>query len=132
MATVLNYAAEASTILAFLVVMPGACATARKRIRERRTTWRPLALLRKRTAAAAEVRTLASSPHRLSAATRRACANRAILPARSLLKPSKITVKAVCDRRPTGDGQDGQVQLRINSWTARISPALLRRRAPLI
>jgi len=41
-ATVLNYAAEASTILAFLVVMPGACATARKRIREhRRSRHRP-------------------------------------------------------------------------------------------
>ena len=32
----------------------------------------------------------------------------AILPARSLLKPSKITVKAVCDRRPTGNGQGDQ------------------------
>jgi hypothetical protein len=55
---------------------------------------RPLALPRQRTAAAAEARTPGSSPHRLSAAARRACANGAILPARPLLKPSKITVKA--------------------------------------
>ena len=77
----------------------------------RRTTRRPLALARKRTAAAAEARTPGSSPHRLGAATRRACANGAILPARPLLKPSKITVKAVCDRRPTGNGQDDQVHV---------------------
>jgi hypothetical protein len=42
---------------------------------------------------------------------RRACANRAILPARPLLKPSKIVVKAVCARRPTGNGQDDQVHV---------------------
>ena len=42
---------------------------------------------------------------------RRAHANRAILPARPLLKPSKITVKAVCDRRTTGNGQDDQVHV---------------------
>jgi len=43
--------------------------------------------------------------------TRRACANRTILPARQLLKPSKITVKAVCDRRPTGHWQHHQVHV---------------------
>jgi transposase-like protein len=36
---------------------------------------------------------------------------RAILPARSLLKPSKITVKGVCARRPTANGQRGQVHV---------------------
>ncbi len=46
---------------------------------------------------------LRSSPHQLSSATRRAYA--AILPARPLLKPSKITVKAVCDRRTTASGK---------------------------
>ena len=35
----------------------------------------------------------------------------AILPAQSLLKPSKITVKAVCDRRPTGNGQGDQAHV---------------------
>jgi hypothetical protein len=35
-----------------------------------------------------------SSPHRLGAATRRACADGTILPTRPLLKPSQITVKA--------------------------------------
>ena len=42
---------------------------------------------------AAEARTLGSSPLRLSAAGRNACAKRAILPARPLLKPSKFAVK---------------------------------------
>ena len=75
----------------------------------RRTTRRPLALPRQRTAAAAELRTPGSSPHRLSAATRRAYPNAANLTARPFLKPTKIAVKAVCDRRTTGDGQDHQV-----------------------
>lgn len=78
----------------------------------RRTARRPLSLPRQRTSAAAEARTPGSSPHRLGAATRRACAKRAILPARSLLKPSKITLKAVCARRPTGSGQSRQVHVR--------------------
>jgi hypothetical protein len=60
----------------------------------RRTTRRPLALARKPTAAAAGARTLGNSPHRLSARTDGACANRAILPARLLLKPSKIAVRS--------------------------------------
>jgi hypothetical protein len=36
---------------------------------------------------------------------------RAILPARALLKPSKITVKAACDRSTTATGQDDQVHV---------------------
>jgi len=78
--------------------------------RTRRTTLRPLALPQQRTAAAAEARTPGSSPHRLSAVPT-ACANGAILPARSFLNPSKITVKAVCARRPTANGQGDQVHV---------------------
>jgi hypothetical protein len=55
------------------------------------------------------------------------CANGAILPARSLLKPTKITVKAVCARRITGDGQDDQVHLHAKTTLtvilARFDPA---------
>jgi hypothetical protein len=43
--------------------------------------------------------------------TRRVCANAAILPAWALLKPSKITVKAVRDRSPTSDCQGDQVHV---------------------
>ena len=53
-----------------------------------------------------EARTPGSSPHRLGTAMGRACANGAIFGARSLLKPGKITVKAVCARRTTASGQD--------------------------
>ena len=81
--------------------------------RTRRTTLRPLALPQQRTAAAAEARTPGSSPHQLGAATRHACANRAILPVGSLLKPSKITLKAVFDRRATADGQGDQVHAKL-------------------
>jgi hypothetical protein len=42
MASVLSYAGEISTILAFLVMLPGACAASRKRAREhRRRAYRP-------------------------------------------------------------------------------------------
>ena len=42
-----------------------------------------------------------------------AYASRAILPARPLSKPSKITVKAVGVRKPTATGQDGQVHVHL-------------------
>ena len=42
MASVLSYAAEVSTVLAFLVMLPGACAASRKWAREhRRRAYRP-------------------------------------------------------------------------------------------
>jgi hypothetical protein len=41
MAAVLHYAAEASEVLAFLVMLPGACAAARKWAREHRRRYRP-------------------------------------------------------------------------------------------
>ena len=67
--------------------------------------------MRKPTAAAAEARTpkqlAALAGHRNPPRVR----ERAILPARPLLKPSKITVKAVCDRRTTGHSQEDQAQV---------------------
>jgi len=45
-----------------------------------------------------------SSPHPAERRTPTR-ANRAVLPARSLLKPSKITIEAVCDRRTTSNRQ---------------------------
>jgi hypothetical protein len=83
----------------------------RARREPRRTTQRPLALGRKPTAAAAKARTPGTAPNQLSAAARRTCANGAILPAKPLLKPSKITVKAVSTGRTTGHRQDHQVHV---------------------
>lgn len=57
------------------------------------------------------VHLLAKNPRQLSAATRRPYPNGAILPARSLLKPTKITVEAVCDRRTIGHCQGRQVHV---------------------
>jgi hypothetical protein len=74
-------------------------------------TRRPLALVRQHTAAAAEAPTPGSSPHQLSAATRRACADGPSSRRGPLLKPSEIAVKAVCDRRPAGNGHEGQVHV---------------------
>jgi hypothetical protein len=56
--------------------------------------WRPLALPQQRTAAAARHGPRATRRTSWTPLSRRACANGAILPARPLLKPSKITVKA--------------------------------------
>ena len=54
-------------------------------------------------------------------------------PARSLLKPSKITVKAVCDRRPTGHRRHDQVPVHAKTTLTvifhRFAPAPVGRMA---
>jgi hypothetical protein len=68
------------------------------------------------------VQTPRHPPRQLSAATPPRAREQAILPARPFLKPSKITVKAVCHRRPTGDGQDDQVHVHAKTTLTVILP----------
>jgi len=63
-----------------------------------------------------------SSPHRPSAASRRAYANRAILPARRLLKPAKIAVKAVRDRQANRSPSSHMVHVHAKTTLTVISP----------
>ena len=72
--------------------------------------------------AGGEARTPRNSPHQLGAGTRRACTNGAILPARPLLKPSKITVKAVRACRITGNGQADRVHVHAKTTLTVIFP----------
>ncbi len=96
----------------------------------RRTTMRPLALPLPRTAAAAEARTPGGSP---GPAGRRDPAARVRTRPSSrrgpLLEPSKITVKAVCDRRPTGTSQGHQVHVHAKTTLTVIFHRSIRRRS---
>ena len=77
----------------------------------RRTSRRPLALPRQRTAAAAEARPVATRRTGWTRNPPRMLEQGPFSRRGPLSKPNKITVEAVCDRRSTPNGQASQVHV---------------------